>query len=263
MQMADDRLFELRKTCANIFLGPKERQGSRVVTEQQHPFTRCYRRKYLANLSKMLFAQLLPFRALGWEGVRFEDRQCQQSGRHSNKHVGPDLQPPARLEEEPLPSPVPARQPEPADAAESAQFAQFVIAESGTQFWAKPLAQFGQALARAFKGGIVTNADGGGVTRIVSVRDYVIAVICLCEELVQQMVLAEGVALPDEMPLRRGDPSEERIGDLPELIIVAPGLFGGAGIMNVAQDGERAGLRHGAGRGCTKCWRRCYPSAGS
>ena len=51
------------------------------------------------------------------------------------------------------------------------------------------------------------------------------------------------LAQPDEVAKGAGEGADQGIGDAAKLEIVAARLFGGAGVMDVAQDAERAGAR--------------------
>src|SRR5438093_718506 len=115
---------------------------------------------------------------------------------------------------------MPTGQPHSPNAAKSAQLSQFMIAKSGPQLRTEFLPKLGKALARAVEGGIIAHTEAGGVAAVVAVGDDVIAAVGLSDELVQQMVLAKRVALPDEMPVAGCEQSEERIGDLSEFIII-------------------------------------------
>src|SRR5689334_8013944 len=159
--MAGERLFELRETSANGLFGPTVGQGSRIVAEEQHTWGALHRSEGSAKCCQVVLAQALRLSALGWQGVRFEDQQGHQGGRHSQEHVGPDLQPPARLQAELLSRPMPACQPQSPDAAKSAQLSKFMVAKIRPHLRTELLTHFGQALPCAFKSGIVADTDPG------------------------------------------------------------------------------------------------------
>ena len=136
---------------------------------------------------------------------------------------------------------MPTGQAHAAAPGEHGDLAQLVVAVIGAEVGAESLAELVQALPRALAGGIVAQADEGGVAGVIAVGDDVVEGGAAFEELVEEMVLAQRLAQPDVVADRGGRGADEGIGDGPQLEIVAARLFGGAGVMDVAQDAERAG----------------------
>src|SRR6185369_8021002 len=67
-----------------------------------------------------------------------------------------------------------------------------------------------------------------------------------------QVILVQGLTLPDKMAMKTNQAAEERISNAANFIIGTTGSFRGAGIMDVAEDRERTRTIHGgslAGRG--------------
>ncbi len=120
-----------------------------------------------------------------------------------------------------------------------------MVAVIGAEVGAESLAQLLQAFPRALVSRVVAQADEGGVAGIIAVGDDVIEGGAALEELVEAMVLAQGLALPNVVAKRVGEGTRQGIGDAAILEVPATRLFGGAGVVDVAQYAERAGA-HGA-----------------
>src|SRR6266496_2767891 len=93
---------------------------------------------------------------------------------------------------------MPAREAHPATTAEKAELAQFVITNSGTEGRAEIRAQFVEAFARAFQGGVVAQAEERGVGGIIAVGDDVIGFESggLFEKAFEEVILAQRMAQP-------------------------------------------------------------------
>ena len=120
-----------------------------------------------------------------------------------------------------------------------------MVAEGGAQVGAESLAEFSEAFPGALAGGIVAEADEGCVAGVIAVGNDVIEVGAAFEELVEEMAFEQRLAQPDVVAIETGKGATEGIVDFPQLVVVAAGLFGGAGVMDVAQDAERAGAHGG------------------
>src|SRR2546426_11545956 len=101
-----------------------------------------------------------------------------------------------------------------------------------------------EAFAGAAIGGIVADADESRIARIVAIGDGVITVLRLGEKTIQQIVPMERLALPDEISIKTNHRSQQRIGNPAQFIIIATGLLGRGGVMNIANDSESDGARH-------------------
>ena len=131
-----------------------------------------------------------------------------------------------------------------APMAEGGDLAQLVVAVIGAEVGAESVAQVLQAFPRTLVSRVVAHADEGGVAGVIAVGDDIIERGAALDELVKEMVLAQGRALPDVVAKPVGEGARQGIGDGAILEVLAARLFSGAGVMDVAQYAERAGA-HG------------------
>ena len=193
----------------------------------------------------MFGPQSLPFGPFGGQHFRFEHRQGDEGGDEPQQGVTADVELPEGGQAEFFPRAVPTGQAHAAPPAEHGDFAELVVAVIGAEVGAEALAELLQAFPRALAGRVVAQPDEGGVAGVIAVGDDVIEGGAAFEELVEEMVLAQRLPQPDEMAKEAGEGAGQGISDAAKLEVLAARLFGGAGVMNVAQDAERAGA-HGA-----------------
>jgi len=139
-------------------------------------------------------------------------------------------------------------------ATEQGSFAQFMIAQGEPGPVAKFRAQFAQTFPRALHGGRVTDTDKAGVTRVIADGDEIIGRPDFRQKAVELPSLLKRVTHPDHVPVGTGDGAEEGIANVTAFVIVAARAFGGAGVVDVAYNGDRdltwsVGL-HAASKGC-------------
>jgi len=107
---------------------------------------------------------------------------------------------------------------------------------------AKRLPQFVQAFARALTGGIIAKPDKCRITRIIPVRNCIIVMPCLFNESIQQVILTQWVPQPKKPAMKSYEQPQKGIRQAAKLVIVATGLFGRAGIVDVAHYRDPDGL---------------------
>ena len=126
-------------------------------------------------------------------------------------------------------------------------FAQLVIAEGGGEVWGEAASQFSQTLRGAGEGGGIAHADKARVAGVVAIRDHEIRRGGLIEKQVQQMVVRERIPLPEIIAIEPDGQTPGRVGNGVDKKIPAR-LFRGAGVMDVADDGEEQGGPKYSGR---------------
>src|SRR5208282_2309712 len=252
VQMADGSLFELRELCADALLAPEEGQGGGVVAEEQEALARLEGIERAADVGEVLGAEAFPFGPLGGQGVGPENREGDKRRDKTQENIAADFQPPEGLQAYFLAGAAPTGQAHAAVAAEHGDLAQFVVAEVQAQVGAESLAELAEALSDALAGRIVAQTDEGRVAGVIAIGDDVIEVGAVFEELIEEMVLTQRLAQPDVVAIEAGKSADDGVADFPQFEVMAAGLFGGGGVMNVAQDAERAGAHGASDRGGEK-----------
>src|SRR5512141_1501272 len=116
-----------------------------------------------------------------------------------------------------------------------------MVAVVDAEVGAESLPELGHALQDSLAGGGVAQADEGRIARVIAVGDDAVEVGAAFDELVEEVVVAHRVALPEVVAIEMSELADDGIGNGPQLKVVAAGLFGGAGVVNVAQNPDRAG----------------------
>ena len=246
VQMADDGLFELRQDRPHGRLAQQERQRRRVMAEQQHAPIPGQGGQGGADLGQMRLAQGLPAGLLLRQRVGGEMREGDQRRGHPQKPPAAQI----HLPEGPQPQfahrALVAGQVHVPAVAKEALLAQFVVPHDRPPTRAKLPADLAQAFAHTRARGVIGHADEGRVAGVVAVGDGEIGGAGLGQEPVQEVVVAQRVAQPDVIAVgSQGQPSPA-LDNATRLVIVPAGLFGRAGIMDVAHDGDLVAAGHGA-----------------
>src|ERR1017187_8730232 len=100
-------------------------------------------------------------------------------------------------------------------------------------------AEFAETFLRTLAGRGVTHAHIPGVARIISVGHEIIQRPGFGQKTVELLSLIERMTHPDPMPVGARDRAEQGIGDGAKFVIFAAGALVGAGVMDVAQNGDR------------------------
>src|ERR1039458_4136989 len=106
----------------------------------------------------------------------------------------------------------------------------------------RAVAEFRAELAETFLGALerrrVAHAHKPGVARIIPIGHEIIQRPGFGQKTVELLSLVERMTHPNEMPVGARDHAEQGIGDGAKLVIFAAGPLGGAGVMDVAQNGD-------------------------
>src|SRR5690348_7959596 len=95
---------------------------------------------------------------------------------------------PKRTQSQLINCPPPTGQAHPSAPSKEADFSQLMVSEIGMKPFTESLPQLPQAFARAFTGRIVAQSDECRVTRIVPIRNGIIAISGLLDKSIQQIV---------------------------------------------------------------------------
>ena len=113
-----------------------------------------------------------------------------------------------------------------------------MVAESEPGAVAEFRAEFGETFLRALQRRRIAHADETAVAGIIAVGNEIIQRAGFGQKPVELPSLVERMAHPDEMPVGARDGAQEGVGDGAKFVIFAAGAFGGAGVMDVAQNGD-------------------------
>ena len=119
-----------------------------------------------------------------------------------------------------------------------------MVPVSGSQAVAEVPLQLRQALPHALPGRIITGSNVGRVAGVIPIGNAEVEVASLGQEPVEQVIVAHRFAQPDMTPICLCQNSQHWIGDVSQLVVVPARLFGSAGVMDVAQNAERAVAGH-------------------
>ena len=100
-------------------------------------------------------------------------------------------------------------------------------------------AEFAETFLGALERSRVAHAHKRGVTRIIPIGHEIIHRPGFGQKTVELPSLVERMAHPDQMPIGARDGAEQGSGDGAKFVIFAAGALGGAGVMDVAQNGDR------------------------
>ena len=95
--------------------------------------------------------------------------------------------------------------------------------------------EFGQAFSGALERWIVSETNEAGIARVIAICDDEVGVFGRVYEFVEEMVVGEGITLPEEVAIETDEETDARTGDGAVAVIDA-GLFGSARIVDVAED---------------------------
>ena len=112
-----------------------------------------------------------------------------------------------------------------------------MIADHGVKTVIEMDPEFGQAFGRALESRIVSETDETGVARVIAVGDNEVSVFGRVYEFVEEMVVGEGITLPEEVAIETDEETDARTGDGAVAVIDA-GLLGRARVVNIAEDVE-------------------------
>jgi len=87
---------------------------------------------------------------------------------------------------------------------------------------------------------IIGHTDEGGIARVIAVGDNEVSVPRGMDKSVEEMVMGEGVALPEEVAIEADEEADVRTGD-GAVAVVDTSLLGIAGVVNVAEDKKLQG----------------------
>ncbi len=246
MKMADDSAFDLAEAGADGVVMPQGGQRGGVMAKKNDAARGFQVGEGAADFGKMLLAQLAPSGAFGGERVRFQHGQGQEGRGHAQEQVVPRVNPPEQRQVQFSPRAVQGGESHAAASAEKTELAEIMVAEGGAEIGREPGAEFLEAFARAVQRRIVGHADEAGVAGVIAVGDDEVRGAGAFEELAEQMIVAHGMAEPEEMPVMFDEVAAEGVGQVAVLVIVAARLFGGAGVMDVADDGNPVVAGHAA-----------------
>src|SRR5579872_4306311 len=150
---------------------------------------------------------------------------------------------------------MPTGQAHAAAPAQEAEFAQFMVANDRLKARREFSAQLPEAFTRALTSGLIAYSDKGRVAGVIAIGNYKVRRTGAINKFIEQMILPERVMQPDEAAEDSDTQAEQRIGQVSVFVIVAARLFGGAGIMNIAQDGDAITASHAALSGDTRAGR--------
>ena len=94
-----------------------------------------------------------------------------------------------------------------------------------------------QAFTRALKRRFVHHTDANAVAGVVSIGHHQFSPRTLCDELIQQMVVRERIAMPDPVPELTREETARRALDC-DVRKITPFLLAGSGVVNVADNRE-------------------------
>src|SRR5262249_43716867 len=99
----------------------------------------------------------------------------------------------------------------------------------------KGFAQFAEAFACTFTGCVVSDAYGSGVTGIIAIGDDEVGVARALDEIVQKMIVSEGIALPEIVGIKSDGPALPSARDVAKRV-AAPVGFARTGVVDVTDD---------------------------
>lgn len=126
---------------------------------------------------------------------------------------------------------------------EEAGFAEFVVADDREEFFTETFSQFPQRFARALQGGRIAHADEFGVAGIIAVGDDPVGLEGWVEDLIQKMIVREGIAKPVVAAIEFQEGARERVIDCGSFVADA-GFLRLGGVMNVAANEKLERLGH-------------------
>jgi hypothetical protein len=119
-----------------------------------------------------------------------------------------------------------------------------MIPKTGAQIGAKPRPEFAQTQPDTLTGGLIAYAQVRGVAGIIAIGDDVLEIPRLCQKAIEQVILMERLAEPDEVTVKPDRESEQRVRQMADFKIIASRLFCRTRVMDIAEDTEGA-ARHG------------------
>src|ERR1041385_3748727 len=242
--MADDRLFDLVQAGPHNVLAPQEWQRGGIVTKQQNFLFRLQMLECSFDLGEVSSPQFFPFGTLLGQRIRFINWQSDQRGNDSQQNITADVHSPEARDSQIPSQTLPALQPHPAQAADKTFLAQFMIAYGQLQTSIESTAQFLDAFIRAGPRRLVAQANKGRVARVVAVGHDVIEIQAALQKPVQQMILLERVAQPNEAAVDPQEQPQHRISHRADFIIVPSRPLRRAGVMDVAYNSDSVQNRH-------------------
>lgn len=235
MEMADHGAFDLRKFAANFRNLNEVRQRRRIVAKQNYALGGREIGEGATDLFDVPREKHVPLVGFIFEQFTLEDRQGQERGGDADQHVVVEGERPEWFQAEQVVRTPEAFEAQAADICAEGLFAEFMIADHGVETVTELRTKFGEAFRCTLERRIVGETDEGGVARVIAVRDNEISVFGSVDELVEEMVVGEGITLPEEVPIEADKETDARTGDGAVAVIDA-GLFGSAGVVDVAED---------------------------
>src|SRR5439155_19241529 len=221
------------------------RQCGRIVAKQQHALVWLECLEGPTNLRQMHATQRLPVRALAGQRLGFVNRKGEQRRGDAHQEVIAQFNLPKRLQGQVRGRSAPTRQTKASFTAEQTQLAQLVVADDALESRSEAIPEFGQALSRAFEGGVVAHADEPRIARVIAVGDDDVGGVGSSQEVVEQVVVGKGIAQPDIVPISLDHAAEQRIGNDPSLV-PATELLRVTGVVNIAEEQNGSSARHEA-----------------
>ncbi len=236
VEMTDDGGGDLVEVGLDGGFGGEVGEGGGIVEEEEDRAAGRQGVEGGADFGEVLLAEGVPGGAFGFEGFGFVSGECEQARGHSEEDELAEVAAPERFEAE-FGEALPAGETESAALAEEAELAEFVVTDDGLKAMAEVGAETREAKLGALECGGVAEADEGGVAGKIAVADDEVGGVGGGEEVVEEMVMGEGITEPDEVSVGSGGVAEEWVWDGAGFVAAAR-LLGVAGKVDVAEDGE-------------------------
>jgi len=235
VEMADHGALDLREFGADFRNLRDVRQRGGIVAKQNCALGGREVGEGATDFFDVSPEEHVPLVGFIFEQLTLEHRQSKERGGDADQHVVVEGERPEWFQGEHVSRTAEAFEAQAADIRAEGLFAEFVIADDGVEAVAELRAEFGETFGRALERWIVGQTDEAGVARVIAVGDNEVGVSGGVDEHVEEIVVGEGIALPEEVAIESDEETDARTGD-GAVTVVDAGPFGSAGVVDVAED---------------------------